>query len=264
MKDRSWPYFILSLLLPVIGGLITYFMKRRTDRDVSVVCLIGSIWQPTTAGYLILLTSLFISSFFGYIFQVVLSVSFLAIFVSILLLTIKLFLNTFSNNKYKYFISIFWAGLIGFLYHRNRYSNDEILKTNFRNFVIAGLIVSFILTFIVPVQFNYEFLIELVNEPPSPCTAQIINVFYNSPAMKIGISPGEYILSFDGKPPFVSFPEEKTVVYMLPKYMSEKSPGEKLVIKTDINEYEITLENNQFYNSPYIGIYISSKIRGLC
>jgi len=146
-KKRIWTSFFLSLLLPIVGGLIVYLRKRREDNDLAKINLFVSILHPIILGYLI-----------GFLIGVIFgltgfdsSSNYLFIYITSILLAVLfnwfLIKNTFRQNQYRYFLPACYFYFLGAIYaYYGPYRDNKYLRKEMGNFSL-----SLILLIIIPV-----------------------------------------------------------------------------------------------------------------
>jgi len=120
---------LLSFFIPIIGGLIVYLLKKKKDKDLANICLICALINP-------LLIFFFVFIFFAYLNVVYNSISIniasLVIIISLeFVFNLSIIKNVIPKNQYRYFLPVFWFGLIGAVYsYYFAYKTNENLKNN--------------------------------------------------------------------------------------------------------------------------------------
>ena len=134
-------YIFLSYVLPLIGGIISYFSVKKEDKDLARFSLWNSILHPIILSFLfafiiIRWKGIMWSTFhIGEIYLIVLLVDIL--FVSILTLI--------SKNKYRHFIATYWFAIVGSIY------TYLVYKESKKNIASASWIFGLIIFFVAPI-----------------------------------------------------------------------------------------------------------------
>jgi len=128
-KNRVWPWMVLSYFIPILGGVIAYFVKRRGDGDLAIICALGSLVLPMTAGVSFMLgvlsTIYYGDAFSGYVLSLIYWI------IAGLFLHRYITKQALPENKYRYFFLVYWFALLGALYsYYNAYKNDKNLRDN--------------------------------------------------------------------------------------------------------------------------------------
>ncbi len=111
----------------------------------------------------------------------------------------------------------------------------------FSNLILGGIILGIFLLAAPPiVERIYDFQ-----------GVQVLDVTNASPAFNAGVSINETITGVDGKN--VTYTEDFI------NLMSNKSAGDKILLKTDKKDYEIALGKNPKNNQSYLGVSLSQK-----
>lgn len=124
-----WKSFLLSFLLPVVGGLIVYFRNKDRDRELIYICLILSVFHP------------FMISFF---------VSTRIVYIIISLILTIILMRVYNKNRYRYFIPVWYFSLLGAVYsYFYGYKEDKSLRNDLGWFLLTQLLAGIILTMTV-------------------------------------------------------------------------------------------------------------------
>lgn len=137
----AWKSFLVSFILPVIGGLIVYFRNRNSNKQLADICLILSIFHPLV----VLLGTGFLIGYYGGLYGLISyetefpwwfgHVVGLLVFLIVTIVLVKYF----SQNVYKYFVPVWYLGLIGAIYSYFAYKENKSLQKDVVWFVL-GLI----------------------------------------------------------------------------------------------------------------------------
>jgi len=128
-KNRVWPWMVISYFIPLLGGAIAYFAKRRSDKDLAIICAIGSLVLLMTTGVSFLLV-VFSTIYFGDALSGYVLFMFYWISAGLLLHRYNT-KHAIPDNKYKYFFLVYWFALFGALYsYYNVYKGDKNLRDN--------------------------------------------------------------------------------------------------------------------------------------
>lgn len=112
-----WKSFLLSLILPIIGGAIVYYRNKSKNKELADICWMLSVLHPIIVG------------FFGFYLIIALFLSY--IFIA----------HAFEKNKYKYFIPTWYFGLLGGFYsYYVGYKNNKLLQEEIGNFILAQIV----------------------------------------------------------------------------------------------------------------------------
>jgi len=136
-KKRVWPFFLISLIFPIIGGLATYFMKKDKDKQLAELCLSLSILNPTLFSWIF---DYFFSDF-GILFTLAVSLAFCWYFLR----------GMFKKNAYRYFVPTFYFSFIGAILSERRYKKNAYMLRNVRRFWEAQVILAIISILIVAI-----------------------------------------------------------------------------------------------------------------
>ena len=142
-----WKSFLLSFLFPIIGGLIVYFRNKKRNKELANICLILSILHPMIAGFFIGFGIGYTLSYLGLVqLETVESYSIVLGFPVTLVLTILL-MKAFEENKYKYFIPVWYFALIGAIYsYYYAYKKNKPLQKDVGWFFLGQLLASLVIT----------------------------------------------------------------------------------------------------------------------
>ncbi len=130
-----WKSFFLSFILPIIGGLIVYFRNRKKNQELASICLVLSIFNPLIIGSL---TKVVMEGHPNF------PAGPLVVFI-VLLLTVSL-TKVFGENQYRYFIPVWYFGLLGAIYsYYYAYKNNKPLQKDVEWFFATQILVVFVL-----------------------------------------------------------------------------------------------------------------------
>lgn len=134
-KERVWLSFFLSILFPVIGGIINYFSKIKKDKNLAIICLFVSIFHPS----LIRFISYYLLYDFLNVFELILFMLILFCFI----------IDVFKGNPYKYFLPTFYFGIIGAIYSYYKYTGNKHLQKNVLLFLAAQITLNITIALLV-------------------------------------------------------------------------------------------------------------------
>lgn len=116
-----WKSFLVSFFIPVIGGLIIYFLNKKKNKELASISLVLSIFNPILVIFIIHVAILRI----------------LIIFVLMLI-----FMKIFRENKYRYFIPVWYFGLFGAIYsYYWGYKENEALRKDVGWFFFGQVVI---------------------------------------------------------------------------------------------------------------------------
>ena len=143
-KKRIWHLMLVSYFVPFIGGLLVYLLKKNEDKNLANICFIGSLVNPMLIGFVI--------GFFEVFMAIVYDPVLVNIAGWVVLIAIGLAFNwaaikrIYPDNQYRYFLPVFWFGLLGAVYsYYYAYKKDENLKNNVGWFFFSQLFLTIFL-----------------------------------------------------------------------------------------------------------------------
>ncbi len=157
-NSGAWKYFFLSFILPVIGGIITYFTIKNKDKNLATICLTVSIFHPFLAVFFTSFFTGFLLGLFGIGVEILENYVLLLWPISLILFTIIL-IQIFKSNPYHPFIPIWYLGLLGFIFSYYYYDGrqSKVLKRDMGIFFLAQIIASFLLLIVMNLLFSSQY-----------------------------------------------------------------------------------------------------------
>ena len=141
-----WKSFLLSYILPIIGGLIVYFRNKKRDRELANICLVLSIFHSLIAGFLIGFGIGYLLFYLEIIESELIESCSIFLWIPASLLLTILLMKLFKDNKYKYFIPVWYLGFFGAIYsYYYAYRKNEPLRKDVGWFFFTQLLVFLII-----------------------------------------------------------------------------------------------------------------------
>ncbi|MBT5022234.1 PDZ domain-containing protein [Candidatus Woesearchaeota archaeon] len=240
MDYKSWA--VATIILNVIFVILLLLIYKKTSKDYHSFSKGKTI--ATVICYILVLVSqisqLFLIDFNRINFGSDLLFGIMFIFAFILGLVVSFFM-----------IYLFISSIVLIF----RTIKKKLYKKNKKEFVVSWLVLIFGNSYSTAIIFLIIFaIISSVLHPMTyePCGLLIEQVSEDSPAADIGINTGEIIIKVNNQDMLVS--ED------LVNIISDKSPGDNLLIKTDKSEYNLIIGSNPNDESIiYLGINVFQK-----
>jgi hypothetical protein len=139
-EENVWSFFLLSFLIPIIGGIVVYLMKREQNNDLAKINLILSIFHPIIIGSI---AAFFVAAFGD-------AIPYFPFFIVLEFFAVLVINGTFKENKYRYFSIPFYFSLLGLIYcYYGPYKEDENMRDEVVSFIISLIILLVLLSIIL-------------------------------------------------------------------------------------------------------------------